>query len=104
MNSIADMGGMQGFGPVMREDDEPVFHAEWEKQTFAINILSLAGGCFNIDESRHSMESIEPSLYLATSYYEHWLLSLEDILVRKGVFSESEYQACLHALATTKDR
>jgi hypothetical protein len=29
MNGIHDLGGMHGFGPVVREKDEPVFHAEW---------------------------------------------------------------------------
>lgn len=35
MNSVHDVGGMHGFGSVMREEDEPVFHADWEKSTFA---------------------------------------------------------------------
>jgi len=30
MNSVHDMGGMQGFGPIQREVNEPVFHAPWE--------------------------------------------------------------------------
>ena len=28
MNGIHDMGGMHGFGPVEREDHEPVFHQQ----------------------------------------------------------------------------
>ncbi len=36
MNGIHDMGGMDGFGPVLREDNEPVFHAQWERRVFAI--------------------------------------------------------------------
>ncbi len=35
MNGIHDMGGMHGFGPVVVEEDEPVFHAPWEKTVFA---------------------------------------------------------------------
>jgi nitrile hydratase len=27
MDGVHDLGGMQGFGPVEREADEPVFHA-----------------------------------------------------------------------------
>ena len=30
MNGVHDMGGMQGFGPVHPEKNEPVFHARWE--------------------------------------------------------------------------
>jgi len=27
MNGVHDMGGMDGFGPVVREANEPVFHS-----------------------------------------------------------------------------
>ena len=30
MNGVHDMGGMQVFGPVRPEANEPVFHARWE--------------------------------------------------------------------------
>ncbi|WP_411906587.1 hypothetical protein [Rhizobium mayense] len=93
MRSIADMGGMQGFGPVDRADDDTRFKAEWEANTFAVNLLSLAAGCFNIDESRYSMERMPPVDYLNTSYFEHWLYSLEDLLTTKGVFTRQEYEA-----------
>ncbi|WP_107677142.1 SH3-like domain-containing protein [Agrobacterium sp. LAD9] len=99
MRSIADMGGMQGFGPVNRADDDTGFRAEWEAKTFAVNLLSLAAGCFNIDESRYSMERMPPADYLATSYFEHWLYSLEDLLISKGIFTGEEYQARIVELA-----
>jgi len=99
MHSIADMGGMQGFGPVVRNDDEPLFKAEWEETTFAVNLLLLAAGCFNIDESRHSMERMAPLEYLKTSYFEHWLHSLEDLLIAKGIVTREEYDARLAQLA-----
>lgn len=103
MRLIADMGGMQGFGPVNLADNDTRFKAEWEGKTFAVNILSLAAGCFNIDESRHSMERMPPVEYLATSYYEHWLHSLEDLLISKGVFTQEEYQARMDELAEQED-
>ncbi len=30
MDGVHDMGGMDGFGPVQPEADEPVFHEPWE--------------------------------------------------------------------------
>jgi hypothetical protein len=30
MNGIHDIGGMDGFGPVRRETNEPVFRESWE--------------------------------------------------------------------------
>ncbi|MBX4871023.1 nitrile hydratase subunit beta [Rhizobium bangladeshense] len=103
MHSIADMGGMRGFGPVIRKENEPLFNAKWEETTFAVNMLSLAAGCFNLDESRHSMERMEPLEYLKTSYYEHWLHSLEDLLISKGIFTREEYNARIAELAEKKE-
>ncbi len=37
MNGVHDMGGMTCFGPVEREDDEPVFHHDWERRVFALS-------------------------------------------------------------------
>ena len=35
-NSVHDMGGMHGFGPVEAEPNEPAFHADWEKRVLAM--------------------------------------------------------------------
>ena len=44
MNGIHDLGGMQGLGPVVREENEPVFHEDWERRIFAVlNLLSQPG-------------------------------------------------------------
>ena len=34
MNSGHDLGGMQGFGPVVGEPVKPVFHGEWEAVSY----------------------------------------------------------------------
>ena len=44
MNSMHDMGGMHGFGPVEREADEAVFHNEWEGKVLALARSTMAGG------------------------------------------------------------
>ena len=41
MNGIHDMGGMDGFGPIEPEANEPVFHEAWEARVLA---LSMAAG------------------------------------------------------------
>ena len=41
MRSIHDLGGLYGFGAVVAETDEPVFHEEWQKTAFAV--LMAAG-------------------------------------------------------------
>ena len=76
MNGAHDLGGMHGMGPVDPEENEPVFHAEWERRAFAITLAMGAHGAWNIDMSRFAREKSDPALYLGTSYYEHWLHGL----------------------------
>ena len=81
MNSPHDLGGMQQFGRVPRETDEPVFHAGWERTVFSI-MLGLAGqGHYNADHFRGARETIPPPRYLTSRYYELWLHAIEQLLV-----------------------
>jgi len=99
MNSIHDMGGMQGFGAILREEDEPVFHHEWEGKALALARIALAGGHFNLDEFRHVMERMPPVQYLTIPYYERWLEGTVALLAEKGVISADEFAARLAELA-----
>ena len=80
MNGVHDLGGQTCFGPVVREQDEPVFHDDWERRVFAMMFLS---GCGPIDASRHAIESMDPVEYLKTTYYEHWLAGLETLVAEQ---------------------
>ena len=77
MDGIHDMGGMHGFGKVEPEHDEPVFHASWEGRCLALNRAMAAIGVWTIDESRASIESLPPDVYLSSSYHRKWALGLE---------------------------
>lgn len=90
MDGVHDMGGMHGMGSVQHEDDEPLFHAEWEKRMFAMNNAVSALGVRNIDESRHARERMNPGKYLSSSYYQIWLDGLVRILSEKSLISEEE--------------
>ena len=90
MNGVHDLGGMHGFGPVGLEPDEPVFHAEWERRTFALRLAMGAWRRWNIDMSRDAREQMPPAEYLATSYYEHWLWGLELQLERHGFLARAD--------------
>ena len=73
MNGVHDMGGMQDFGPVVPEKDEPSFHHAWERRAFALTLAMGATGAWNLDQARSARESLPPAQYLASSYYEIWL-------------------------------
>ena len=93
MNGVHDLGGMQDWGAVEREDDEPVFHAPWEAVVVAMMRAAGARGFYNIDEFRHSIERMEPVHYLSAAYYEKWLDGITRLLIEKGVVSKDEMEA-----------
>lgn len=90
MNGVHDMGGLQGFGPVLPEQDEPLFHAQWEKRALAITLAMGAGGQWNIDQSRAARESLPPATYLGSSYYEIWIRALEHLMHSRGLVTPDE--------------
>lgn len=90
MNSAHDLGGQMGFGPVVPEPNEPVFHGDWEKRVLAINVAAGAMGHWTIDEIRHARESLPPAQYLSSSYYEIWLAALDKVLVKHGFLTPEE--------------
>ncbi len=89
MNGVHDMGGMTCFGAIEREEDEPVFHAAWERRVFALNNLSM-GQIATLDAMRHAVERMDPIHYLSSTYYEHWLAGLESLAVEHGLVSAAE--------------
>jgi len=93
MNGVHDMGGMDGFGPVVREQNEPVFHADWERRAFVLTVRARRLAQSNGDEFRHAIERIPPARYLASSYYERWLAAAETVLVEHGVVTREELLA-----------
>src|SRR5438552_11801172 len=93
MNGMHDLGGMHGFGPVVRETNEPVFHADCERRTLRLALGMFARQLANVDEFRHSIERMAPAEYLSTTYYEHWLHGVERLLLEKGVVTAAEVEA-----------
>jgi nitrile hydratase len=95
MDGVHDLGGMQGFGPVERETNEPVFHAPWEAVVLAMQHAGRSRGLFNIDEFRHGIERMAPAHYLGATYYEKWLDGITRVLLEKGVVGADELAARL---------
>jgi nitrile hydratase beta subunit len=104
MNGVHDMGGMHGFGRVEPEAGEPVFHAPWEGRVLAMHRAMGYVGLWTIDINRAARENMPPALYLGTSYYEKWAISLEDLCVKYGLVDEDELAAgrALHAAKPVK--
>ena len=93
MNGVHDMGGMDGFGPVEREDDEPVFHHPWEGRVFAIRAaLRPKDRVPGWGSFRYDLERIPPADYLRMSYYERWFAISMDRLLRSGLVTKAELE------------
>jgi nitrile hydratase beta subunit len=86
MDGIHDLGGMQGFGVVERDED--VFHAPWERRAFALAMTASIEG--NTDDFRHSIERLDPAMYLGAGYYGRWLAALEVRLAERHLVSSDE--------------
>ena len=95
MNGIHDMGGMDGFGRVEVEENEPVFHEPWEGRVFAL----FWGGLRKwyrgrrISGGRFFLESIPPEDYLRMSYYERWFELIKHRLLNFDLVSEGELES-----------
>jgi len=89
MNGVHDMGGMTCYGRVVREENEPRFHAHWERRVFGMTMLAI-GRIDTLDAFRHAIERMDPTHYLSSTYYEHWLAALEILAVEKGLLTPEE--------------
>jgi nitrile hydratase subunit beta len=103
MNGVHDLGGMHGFGPIVREENEPRFHADWEARLRAIDRLVLQQGYFTIDAHRYGIERMAPVDYLRAAYYERWLASFEYNLIHEGLIAAAELDARIEFLRQHPD-
>ena len=93
MNGPQDMGGFMSFGPINPEKDEPVFHREWERRAFALNLAMGMTGTWNIDQMRHARERLDPLTYWSSSYYEYRHYGLEKQLAEQGLATLEEMKS-----------
>jgi len=102
MNGIHDMGGMQSFGPVNHEENEPVFHAPWEGRALALTLAAGAWRRWTIDALRHQIELLPPADYLRMSYYEKWIAAVSERLIESGMVTRAEIESARPAQGSTK--
>lgn len=89
MDGIHDLAGIEGFGPVVR--DEPSWHHAWERRVFGMTTTASLVG--NIDDFRHSLERLHPTIYLTAGYFGRWLAALEVRCVERGLITSDDVDA-----------
>ncbi len=83
------MGGMHGFGAVVTPGSDRVAEHPWELRVFALSTLVGIHG-MGEGSGRAIREEMPPADYLAAGYYERWLWSTEQRLLRHGTISERD--------------
>lgn len=93
MHGPHDVGGRDGLGPIATEFLEPGI-PDWrypfEGRMHAVTAMAIAKGAFNLDEQRHGIELMRWSDYTDSTYYAHWLFSVEKLLNDKGYITHDE--------------
>jgi nitrile hydratase len=100
VDGVHDMGGMHGFGAVVQPGSEVVYHEPWEGRVFALHMIISQEQLGAGPHGRATREEMEPAHYLAAGYYERWLWSAEQRLLRKGAIAPGEVEAMVERLRT----
>lgn len=94
MDTIADMGGMQGLGSVELSDPfDPPFHEEWERRAFAMALLSMRVSGTNLDTFRDALARQHPLDYLEDGYYGRWLNCAINLLTDSAIIAPGAVEA-----------
>ena len=87
-------------GPVNRGEHDYAF---WEKRVDAMLVLLAGKDLVRVDELRRGIESLGADAYDRLGYYERWIASIADNLIRKGVISVDELGRKMAEIETRTD-
>lgn len=98
MDTVHDLGGVQGFGPIpgVDEADTPLFQAEWKARVWATAMLSYGNlksdqTGWTLEWSRHVLERLPPHLYLSLNYFEKWTFAVMATAIDEGIATPAEF-------------
>jgi nitrile hydratase len=95
MDGVQDLGGRDGMGPVVVEENEPVYHEPWEGRVQGLVFAAMGAAGVGTPMFRHGIERMDPAHFFAASYYERWLTSAATLLVEYGVVTAAELNGAL---------
>ncbi len=105
LNSTPDAASLAALPRLPRDDGGPVFREPWEAQAFALAVKLSEEGHFTwkewaaalADELKAAADRGEPDD--GTHYYEHWLATLERLVMAKGLSDRAALAARKEAWA-----
>jgi hypothetical protein len=94
--AMHDLGGVSQFmcEPV---DTEPHALTDFDREVDALVGILRSRGLMTVDELRRGIEAIPEADYHRLTYYQRWIRSITDTLLRKEVITEAELAAALAA-------
>jgi nitrile hydratase len=85
MDTVHDLGGVQGFGPLAIDEDERPFQHAWEARMWGLNEAMTGDPAWTIDWWRHVRELILPVDYLTRPYFDQWAQVYAALLIDSGL-------------------
>lgn len=76
-------------------DVEPHALTGFDRQVDAIRQILGAKQVMGVDELRRGIEAIPEAEYHRLTYYQRWIRSITDNLLKKGVITEAELRKAL---------
>ncbi|HKM75447.1 MAG TPA: nitrile hydratase accessory protein [Candidatus Bathyarchaeia archaeon] len=91
------ISNMEGHAALPRKNGELVFQSPWESKTFGMAIALQENGLYDWEEFRelliHQIKEWQSKPTASSrewNYYERWISSLEELLVKKGIITRKE--------------
>ena len=81
-----DMGG-DAAGPVPSDQHD---FSLWEKRVDALMVITSSKGFFTVDGLRRVLEDMGPESFETMTYYERWIVSVNQNLIEAGVYTTAE--------------
>jgi len=89
MDSMHDLGGKQGFGPVPVKSGDAPFSHDWERRMWALARSGIAHG-ITIDWFRHGLERMVPADYLTFPCFKKWVTNYLMLMIDNGALTMDE--------------
>ena len=102
VDGVHDMGGMQGFGPVVVPGSDEPYHHEWESRILALNVIT-GFERLRVSNGRADREEMPPAEYLAAGYFDRWEYSVERGLLENGTIAAGRGRGDDRAAAGRRD-
>jgi len=99
MDGVHDLGGREGFGPIVDRADDKPFHAGWEMRAFGVTQAARASSSWTIDWFRHCRELAVPVDYLTRPYFDQWITTLAAQMIDEGHLTLDEIKRGAAAFA-----